>query len=204
MLLAEQLMLLLLDVRAGTVRTHHGIEASTLCAAALLIELAAQRRLALAGGLLRGESELPATDPLLDQVRRMLARHPLAPDAAIGAIERHTAPLPQHLLDRLYRRDFLHRERGWRFWRAPRYPLRSHQARNEAVDHLRQSATNPTASADAVGLLLLADVAGVLAMFLPAVEYEQASAALFHLERSAQNDTARSVLVQVRRSLIDG
>lgn len=204
MLLAERLLLLLLDMPTGTVRTHRGTHESTLCAAALLIELAAQRRLASAASLLRGAADLPAPDPLLDETRRQLARHPLPPAAAIAAIERQTAPLSHHLLDRLHRRDLLHRERGWRFWQPPRYPLRSHQARNEVVDQLRHAAADAAPPIDALGLLLLADLAGVLPNFLGAADYERAAAALLHLDRGAEHDSARAVLVQVRKALIDG
>lgn len=204
MLLAERLLLLLLDVRTGTVRTHRGTDVPTLCAAALLIELAAQRRLAMVAGLLRSEADLPAPDPLLDETRRQLVRNPLKPGAAIAAVERQTAPLLSRLLERLHRRDLLHRERDWRFWRGSRYPLRSHQARNEVIAHLRQAAADAAPPAEALGLLLLADLAGILPNFLAAAHYERATAALLHLDRGAESDAARTVLAQLRRTLLDG
>ena len=114
------------------------------------------------------------------------------------------SPLLRTLLDGLYRRDFLHRVRDWRFWdpTSVRYPLRSLQARNDAVHSLQHASQSPDDTAG-LGLILLADVAGVMTAHLDAQCYERANRALLALnEVSGNSDPARATMAVIRAALL--
>lgn len=204
MLIAEHFVLLVLDPADGTVALPHGgTDLATLCAAGLVLELVVQRRLHWRRPNLVLESRLPPVHHLLDGATKALHDHTDAGIApAIARVAKRLAPLPTALLEGLVRRDLLHRERDWRFWRrdALRYPLRSWQARNEAQQMLERAALTP----DTVGLslLLLCDLAGLLWLRLDARHHERATAALLTLNGASDASAERAALAAVRQALL--
>ena len=185
MLIAERFVLLALDPQSGRiVLPHPDTRADTLCAAGLLVDLFAQKRLSFdAARRLAVDTTLPSQHAILNDALNALAAIPRASAAeAILQVERRLAPLDRHLLDALYRRDVLHRVRDWQFWRrdALRYPLRSLQARNDTASFLLQAADGGGGAAG-IGLLMLADVAGVMTAHLGARHHERANRMLLAL-----------------------
>lgn len=184
MLIAERFVLLALDPHAGRITlTRRDTRADTLCAAALLIELLLQQRLSVdATQHWQADITLPSSQVLLSAAASALASAPAPTTAeALRRVERRLAPLTGELLEGLYRRDFLHRQRDWRFWSADalHYPLRSLQARNDAVQFLQQACDGGNTAG--LGLLLLADLAGVLTTHLDASRHERANRLLLSL-----------------------
>ena len=205
MLLAERFVLLVLDAQSGElIAPRRKAELDALCATALLIELIAQQRLRAEGTLLRADGTLPPSHPLLDLTYGALARQPLDATHAVAATARLHAPLPQRLCESLYRRDFLHRQRDWRFWlpHRTRYPLRSIQALNQAQAELHAHPATPRERFLQQGQWLLVDLAGALPRYLPAAEYERAVAALLDLGQ-AQESAEWQGLALLRGALID-
>jgi hypothetical protein len=202
MLLAERIVLMLIDPQRGELHApRRTVELEMLCAAALLAELMAQLRVQAQGGRLLAVGGLPASHPLLDRAHTCLGRHPLPARQAISAVLHSSDSLPQRLCDGLYRRDLLHRE--WRFWRGTRYPLRSLQGRNECVTRLRAAATRGGHDIADLALLVLMDFTGALADFLPAAEYERASASVLRLGEPRDGDDALAALALLRAALLD-
>nr|WP_306673951.1 GPP34 family phosphoprotein [Tahibacter caeni] len=183
-MIAERFVLLALDPRTGRLALpRRDTSADLLCAAGLLIDLLLQQRLAIdASQRWQTDTSLPSSNTLLSAAAAALSSTPPpAADDALRRVERRLAPLAGKLLEGLYRRDFLHRQRDWRFWRADalHYPLRSLQARNDAVQFLQQACDG--GSAAGLGLLLLADLAGVMTAHLDARHHERANRLLLGL-----------------------
>lgn len=192
MLTAERFVLLALDPVSGRIALPRAdTRADALAAAGLLVDLLAQQRLVqVHDGRFVVDATLPPGHPLLGLAATVLA--PLSPvpaSEAIRQVERRLAPLARDLLEGLHRRDFLHRQRDWQFWRADalRYPLRSLQARNDAASVLRQ-ASDGAGGITGIGLLVLADVAGVLTTHLDAGHHERASRRLLGLNAVERSD----------------
>jgi hypothetical protein len=113
------------------------------------------------------------------------------------------APLPQRVLDALYRRDLVHRleSRDWLLRKRVRYPLRSMQARNEALQHLQSAAHQD--DPHGLALLMLADMSGLLAAHLQARDHEAAMQRLLALNAVGADDPpARRVLAAIRAALL--
>jgi hypothetical protein len=202
MLLAERIVLLLIDPQRGELRApKRTAELDVLCAAALLTELVAQLRVQAQGGRLVAAGGLPASHPLLDRAHVCLGRHAMPASQAIAAVLHGSDSLPQRLCDGLYRRDLLHRE--WRFWRGTRYPLRSLQGRNECVARLHAAATRGGHDVADLGLLMLMEFTGALADFLPAAEYERASASVLKLGEPHEGNDVLTSLSLLRAALLD-
>lgn len=206
MLIAERFALLVLDPQSGRASMPHpDTRVDTLCAAGLIIDLLVQQRVTFdASGRLTVDTSLPCSHAELGDAVAALAVVPHT-DAltAIHQVERRLSPLDRHLFEALYRRDFLHRLRDWRFWRSDsvRYPLRSLQARNDAASTLQQAADGSGGIAG-VGLLMLADVAGVLTTHLDARHHERANRLLLNLnEVDASHELGGVALL--RRALLD-
>jgi hypothetical protein len=205
-LIAERFVLLALDPQSGRITMPHpDTRADTLCAAGLIVDLLVQKRVAFdAHGRLDVDTSLPCNHAELGDALTALAALP-QPDAhsAIHQVERRLAPLDRHLLEALYRRDFVHRLSDWRFWRrdALRYPLRSLQARNDAATTLQQ-ATDGGGGIAGVGLLVLADVAGFLTTHLDARHHERANHLLLNLNDVDASHELGGVAA-LRRALLD-
>ena len=206
MLIAEQLMLLLLDPERGELDVRRdATDPDRLAAAAVLLDLAEQRNLGHRNGQVAFHARFPSGHPLLKSVgEAFAAAGPGVPiGAALDLIETRAHPVARTLLDGLHRRDLLHRIRhpAWWPWASWRYPLRSLQARNEALGMLRDGARR--APLRETGLLLLVDSAGRLAHLLDADAHTRATASLLALGHQAPAGTADSLLGALRSSLLD-
>jgi Golgi phosphoprotein 3 (GPP34) len=206
-LIAEHFLLICLDTDRGRPRTRRpGADIRQLIAAALLLDLASQQRAWMQGTQLRIEAALPLTHPILARAQQLVADGQDSAPAAIATIARRMPGLSEQLLDGLFRRDVLHRitQRRWLLFSTTRYPLRSLQARNEAVERVR-AAAHSAGKIDLHGtaLLILADAAGLLLRLLDAHDYERAEQRLLALgEYDATMSDGERCLVAVRRVLI--
>jgi Golgi phosphoprotein 3 GPP34 len=206
-LIAEQLMLLLLDPERGLLDVRYdATDPDRLGAAALLLDLADQRNLAYRNGYITYHPRFPSGHPLLVTAGEALASAgPGVPlGAALDLIETRTRPIARTLLDGLHRRDLLHRIKhpAWLPWAKWRYPLRSLQARNEAIAMLQSGAQRAPLREE--GLLILIDCAGRLASFLDAVAHTRAAALLLALSHPRDSaDANASLLASLRATLLD-
>lgn len=207
MLIAEHLLLLLLEPERGELVVHRdATDADHLAAAAVLLDLAEQRVIVHRAGHIASQPRFGAGHPLLATAAEALAAAgpglPLA--SALDLIETRARPVARGLLDGLHRRDLLHRERHpqWWPWAAWRYPLRSSQARNETLAMLRDSARAPLRVR---GLLLLIDCAGRLPDFLDATAHARATESLLALGRRDRDDASdpEALLAALRSTLLD-
>ena len=209
MLIAEQLMLLLLDPERGELDVRRdATDPDRLAAAAILLDLAENRNLVHRNGQVGFHARFPPGHPLLsvagDALRAAGPGVPLA--SALDLVETRTRPVARALLDGLHRRDLLHRLRrpAWWPWAEWKYPLRSSQARNEALAVLRNDTKRTPLRAQ--GLLLLIDGAGRLANFLDATAHARATTTLLALGHRREGETGsatESLLGALRTTLLD-
>ncbi len=206
MLIAEQLMLLCVDPGSGRFeasRSH--LDVDSLAAAALLLDLAENRRLRFNAGFVAIETDLPVSNMQLTAVSQTLAGHTLGLEAAIDLIVSRMPGIASQLFESLFRRDVLHRVRGgWWPGADRRYPLRSLQARNEAIARV-EAATRPVAmTLRGTGLLLLVEVGGRLASILDGATHEAATSRLNDLSFVHDGDSVDArLLASLRDSLLD-
>lgn len=207
MLIAEQLILLLLDPEGGELDVRHdATDPDRLAAAALLLDFAEQRNLTHRNGHVAFNARFRSGHPLLAVTGDALgAAGPGLPLAsALDLIETRTRPASRALLEGLHRRDLLHRQRrpAWWPWAPWKYPLRSLQARNEALAVLRDGEQRTPLRER--GLLLLIDCAGRLAGFLDAAAHARATAALLALGHQRDpNDASDALLGALRTTLLE-
>lgn len=207
MLIAEQLMLLCIDPQRGEFDTSLAhVDLNSLAAAALILDLAEQRRLRYRSGHVAIEALLPTTHPQLAHAAQVLAgpANGLRLGAAIELLVSRLSPISKHLLESLFRRDVLHRIRAsWWPWSRVTFPLRSLQARNEAISVLHSAAYSGAVSLRGLGLLVLTDFAGQLASNLAGDAHDVAARKLLHLSTEPDGDDAEhDLLVHLRRSLL--
>ncbi|WP_440223928.1 GPP34 family phosphoprotein [Dokdonella sp. MW10] len=209
MLIAEHLMLLCVDPARGTLDVTAGRAGiDTLAAAALVLDLADKGHLRHAAGYVAVDADLPISHPQLTAAERVLTGFasgmPL--HAAIDLLVARLTPIRRTLLDSLFRRDVLHRERA-AWWRpgAKRYPVRSLQALNEATAELRRGAIATRATLRGTGLLILTEAAGRCAKVLDAAHHAEAVARLDALAQPPPADTGEpaGLLAALRRDLLD-
>jgi hypothetical protein len=208
-LIAEQLMLLLLDPERGELDVRSdATDPDRLAAAAILLDLAENRNLIHRNGQVAFHARFPPGHPLLfvagDALRAAGPGLPLA--SALDLVETRTRPVARALLEGLHRRDLLHRLRrpAWWPWATWKYPLRSSQARNEALAVLRNDTKRTPLRAQ--GLLLLIDGAGRLANFLDANAHARATTTLLALGHRREGETGsapESLLGALRITLLD-
>ena len=206
MLIAEHFFLIACDPRAGIPTWPRRTQgAAQLASAALFLDLATQRRLQVRNSLVHADSHVPLTHPLLSEALHAIANHPLTVPAAVEAIARRLNPLVEKVLEGLFRRDLVHRNesRRWLLLRRVRYPLRSMQARNEAILSLRH-AVHVEEDVHGLALLLLADLSGLLPELLDAREHELATRRLLALNSATSNspDETLTILANVRAALL--
>jgi hypothetical protein len=204
MLIVEHFFLIACDPSTGIPTWPRRTQgAAQLAAAALLLDLGIQNRLRVSNTLLHADASVPLNHLLLSEAVRALAAHPLTTRAALELVERCLHPLPEQVLDGLVRRDILHRNesRGWLLRRRVRYPLRSVQARNEALQRLRHAA-RAESDMHGLGLLLLADISGALPEYLDAREHESATRHLLALDHTAATDDTHAAFASVRAALL--
>ena len=204
MLIVEHFFLIACDPRAGMPTWPRRTQgAGVIAAAALLLDLAILDRLRFRQPILHVDAQVPVPHPLLADALHALAVHPLAPQAALELVARRLHPLPEHVLEGLFRRDLVHRNesRRWLLRRQVRYPLRSVQARNEALLSLRQAA-HVDNDLHGLGLLLLADITGLLPLHLDAREHEHASQRLLAMDHEEKPDEVRATFASIRAALL--
>ena len=206
MLIAEQLMLLCIDPVSGKFevsRSHADID--ELAAAAIILDLYEQCRLRYQGGHIVIEALLPTTQPQLAAAEQVLVGqvNGLTVIAAIELLVARLDPISTHLLESLFRRDVLHQVReSWWPWSRKHFPLRSIQARNEASAKLQIAATSRTNTVRELGLLILTDLAGMMAESLSGNAHEAAAQKLLHLPDQAMDDrNGHELLVHIRQYL---
>jgi hypothetical protein len=203
MRIAEHFLLIALDPTRGLPRwppRRH--DTARLVAAALVLELTVQDRLTLRAGRLHVDSSLPTRHPLLNDALRVLAAEDLPAPLALRQLVRGLAPLPTRVLEGLYRRDLVHRiiQYDWLLRRRVRYPLRSVQARNEALCRLRSVPDDLRTFA----LILLADACGLLAAELEAHLHETGVRRLLALATpTATEPPALRLYAALREALLD-
>ncbi len=192
MLIAEELVLLCIEPHTGEFELAGSrTDFDTLIAAALLIDLTEQHRLRFNAGHVAIQTNLPITHPLLSMAARVLvsAEHGLPLAAAIDLLVTRLSPIGKSLMERLYRRDVLHRTRAsWWPWSHASYPLRSLQARNEAVEQLNKGAASKQSTLRGLGLLVLSDSAGQLTANLTGNAHEIATLKLLELSNQAEGE----------------
>jgi hypothetical protein len=202
MLTCEEFFLIACDPRSGRLDWPHAQEPDRLAAAALVLDLAESGRLHWRDGLLHAVADFPITHPLLSRAMHLLAPWDLSAAEALPLLAEDMAPLSARLLDGLFRRDLLHRieSRDWLLRKRVRYPLRSMQARNEALTHLRAAAHAD--GMHGLALLLLVDQTGLLATHLQARDHEQAMQRLLALNAPAAQVPESSRLVAALRDTL--
>ncbi|MDR3388041.1 MAG: GPP34 family phosphoprotein [Rudaea sp.] len=205
MLIVEHFFLIACDPRAGLPTWPRRTQSAELmAAAALLLDLATLRRLSMRQSLLHADAQVPLTHPLLADALHALDGHPQSAQSALQLVARRLHPLPANVLESLFRRDLVHRteSRRWLLRKQVRYPLRSMQARNEAVLRMRQ-AIDAENDLHGLALLLLADVTGMLPLHLNAREHEQAMQRLLALNLAdTPSDEPRATVVAIRAALL--
>lgn len=205
-LIAEQLMLLSLDPTSGRFeasRSHLDID--SLAAAALLLDLMENRRLRFNAGFVAIETHLPVSHMQLTAASQALGGHTLRVDAAIDLLVSRLPSIATQLLESLVRRDLLHRVRGsWWPGSGKRYPMRSLQARNEAVARVAAAARATTPNLRGTGMLLLVEVAGRLPSIIDGATHEAATARLRELALVREGDAVEArLLASLRDTLLD-
>jgi hypothetical protein len=204
-LIAEQLMMVLLDPERGELDVRRdATDPDHLATAALLLDLAEQRSIDHRDGRIAFRMRMPLRHPLLDIAGEALAT--AGPGLPIGSaldlIETRTRPVSRTLLDGLHRRDLLHRLRRPAWWPFARWrsPLRSLQARNEALTVMRGGVRRSRLREE--GLLLLADSAGRLPHFLDAATHARATATLLALGAPQEHRDADAALLATLRATL--
>lgn len=205
MLIAERLLLIACDPDSGEAlwpreQPHPDI----VTAGAIAAELITHDRLALKNGLFVADLQIPTGHPLLKSALQSLNEERLDGLALLRAIANRMSPLRSRILDGLFRRDILHRvaKRDFLLRQKVRYPVRSMQARNEAIDALRTAATG-NQDANGLALAFLTEAAGLLSVVLKAKEHEEAEKRILVLNdvTSRSSETLRS-LAYIRAALL--
>lgn len=205
-LIAEQLMLLSIDPARGVIQTSRNhVDIEVLAAAALLLDLAEQKRLRFNADFVAIDTHLPVSHVLLTTAAHAIGDQGLRIDAALDLLVARMAPISRQLLDGLVRRDLLHRVRAsWWPGSGYRYPLRSLQARNEASTELMAATGTGSPTLRATGLLLLVDLAGCLANVLDGAVHGSATAKLLDLARIHDHENLdQRLLRSLRQTLLD-
>ena len=206
MLIAEQFLLIACHPHNGLPEWPRQQDAAQLAAAALLLELALQSHLRLHGGRLQAETDLPLGHPLLTGALHLLHAQALTAAAALRIVAQGLAPLVQKIFDGLVRRDMVHRIQTRRWWllgARARYPLRSVQARNEAIGRLRAGANQGPDNLPGLALLLLVDQSGLLPRHLDAREHERATRHMLALNAvDARAPEALRLYAEIRNALL--
>lgn len=205
MLIAERLLLIACEPESGEGLWPRAQPSPELfIAGAIASELITQRRLALNEGLFTADLQVPLVHPLLKSALQSLHHEKFDGIGLLRAISSRMGPLRSRILDGLFRRDILHRmaKRDFLLRKKVRYPVRSMQARNEAVEALR-AATNNQRDVDGLALLFLADVAGLLSITLRGQDHEDAARRILVLNNvtSRSSETLRG-LAYIRAALL--
>jgi hypothetical protein len=205
MLIVEDFLLIMLDPQSGLpLRANRDTQRTG--AAALLLDLAEQRRLHVCDTGFQADASLPVTHPLLDQATQVLDTQAMSAPEALNILARKLSRIPERVLDGMVRRDILHRvgRRRWFGLRRWCYPLRSMQARNEALERLCHAAKGTDTRG--LALLLLLDTDGLLPLLLNTQEQASARQRLERLrgsDRQSQVGETLRIIASVQRALLE-
>ena len=191
MLIAERLLLIACEPESGEVRwPREQPHPELIIAGAVASELITQRRLALNNGLFSADLQIPVVHPLLKAALHSLHNDRYEGLALLRAIANRMGPLRSRILDSLFRRDILHRvaKRDFLLRKKVRYPVRSMQARNEAVEALRAASFNQR-DVEGLALLFLTQAAGLLSVTLQGKDHEDANRRILVLNNVTSNSS---------------
>lgn len=204
MLIAERLLLIARDPVTGDALWPREQPSPDLIAAgAIAAELVTQGRLPLRDGLFSADTLIPTGHPLLKEALQDLRSERLDAGQLLRLIANRMDPLAKRLLDGLFRRDILHRavERDWLLRKKIRYPVRSMQARNEAVEGLATAANADDLSG--LALLFLAEVSGLLSISMRSHDLELAKRRVQTLNNvTSHSDQQLRGLANIRSALL--
>ena len=205
MLIAERLLLIASDPVSGEAlwpreQPHPDI----VTAGAIASELVTHGRLSLKNNLFVADLHIPTGHPMLKTALQSLNEDRLDGLGLLRAIANRMSPLRSRILEGLFRRDILHRiaKRDFLLRQKVRYPVRSMQARNEAVEALH-AAANGSQDPNGLALLFLTEAAGLLTVTLKANEHEEAEKRILVLNdvTSRSSETLRG-LAYIRAALL--
>jgi hypothetical protein len=204
MLIAERLLLIARDpVTGDALWPREQPSPDLLAAAAIAAELVTQGHLPLHEGLFSVDTLIPTGHPLLKEALQDVRSERLDAGHLLRVIANRMDPLAKRLLDGLFRRDILHRavERDWLLRKKIRYPVRSMQARNEAVEALSTAAQGNELSG--LALLFLADLSGLLSISMRAADLERAKQRVYVLNNvTSHSDQQLRGLANIRSALL--
>lgn len=192
MLLGEDLLLVSLDIASGLpLDGLEPISRPRFLAACLLAELAVQKQVGWTPDGIRIFDDLPSYHTLVGEALGVIQQHPIAnPAEAIRTIASAIRDIKERHFTSLISRGLLHEGGRRRFLivGARRYPVRSTRARNEALEHLRESAVGTSNSMRSIALLLLADGIAATLRLLSEQEANEAGARASALLREVKED----------------
>ena len=205
MLIAERLLLIACDPDTGeALWPREQPHPDLITAGAIAAELVTHGRLALKNGLFVGDLHIPTGHPLLKSALQSLHEERLDGLALLRTIANRMSPLRSRILEGLFRRDILHRvaKRDFLLRQRVRYPVRSMQARNEAIEALR-TVTPGNHDLNGLALVFLTEVAGLLGVSLKARDHEEAERRILVLNdvTSHSSETLRG-LAYIRSALL--
>ena len=203
MLIAEQLLLLALDPLSGDWLDRAAADPAVLTAA-LLLELATLGDLRLQAGQLQLQPGPPNYHLLIQDVRARLQQTTPATAAQLLA-NRHITPsgLAGQLLRGLAARDVLHRDgkRRYRWFGEQRYPIRSMQARQDALRRIERALASSDAL-DGIALLILLHAAALGTRLLTPDMATQLKQRLLGLDAEIKHGTLPPDRAQALRSMV--
>lgn len=204
MLIAERLLLIARDpVTGDALWPREQPSPDLLVAGAIAAELITQGQLPLHNGLFSADTLIPIGHPLLKEALQDIRSEKLDAGHLLRLIANRMDPLAKRLLDGLFRRDILHRtvERDWLLRKKIRYPVRSMQARNEAVEALSTAAQGNELSG--LALLSLADLSGLLSLSMRAADLDRAKQRVYVLNNvTSHSDQQLRGLANIRSALL--
>lgn len=204
MLIAERLLLIAREPLTGdALWPREQPSPSLITAGGIAAELITQGRLPLRNNVFRPDTQIPTSHPLLNTALNSLGNHTFDGASLLRAIANRMDPIATRILDGLYRRDILHRvsQRDWLLRKKLRYPVRSMQARNEAIDALRSAAHNT--DLNGLAFLFLAEVSGLLSACLRAQDHDAAEQRILTLNHVTSNSSeALRGLAHIRSALL--
>jgi hypothetical protein len=205
MLIAEQLLLIACEPVSGEpLWPREQPSPDIITAGAVAAELVTQRRLSLKDGLFTADRQIPLMHPLLKSALQSLPDDRFDAKGLLRTLASRMSPIRNRILDGLFRRDILHRvtQRKFVVLKKMLYPIRSMQARNEAIEAMHVAPANPS-DVNGLALLFLVEAAGLLTVSMKAQDHENAHKRILVLNNvtSKSSETMRG-LANIRAALI--
>jgi hypothetical protein len=205
MLIAERLLLIACEPESGeALWPRKQPHPDLITAGAIAAELVTQGRLTLKDGLFVADLQIPTGHPLLKASLQSLHADRLDGIGLLRAIANRMSPLRNRILDGLFRRDILHRvaKRDFLLRQKIRYPVRSMQAHNEAIEALHMAAHSDH-DMNGLALLFLTELAGLLNVMLKAHDHDAAKQRILVLnDVTSHSSEALLGLAYIRSALL--